>query len=69
MAYGGDIILLSSSFKSLQFLVDKICDLFNDHLLIINVNKTAVNVFKRKPLSLSRNIRLYFKGEKLSVNN
>ena len=45
MAYADDIILLSPSVKSLQFLIDKISELFNDHLLTINVNKTVVIVF------------------------
>ena len=69
MAYADDIILLSPSVKSLQFLIDKISELFNDHLLTINVNKTVVIVFKRKSPSLSGNIRLYFNGEKLNVVN
>ena len=70
MAYADDIILLSPSVKSLQFLIDKISELFNDHLLTINVNKTVVIIFKRKS-PLSRNIRLYFifNGEKLNVVN
>ena len=68
MAYADDIILLSPSVKSLQFLIDKISELFNDHLLTINVNKTVFIVFKRKS-PLSRNIRLYFNGKKLNVIN
>ena len=35
MAYADDIILLSPSVKSLQFLIDKISELFNDHLLLL----------------------------------
>ena len=68
MAYADDIILLSPYVKSLQFLIDKISELFNDYLLTINVNKTVVIVFKRKS-PLSRNIRLYSNGEKLNVVN
>ena len=41
----------------------------NKYTLTINVNKTVVIVFKRKSPSLSRNIRLYFNGEKLEVVN
>ena len=37
-----DINLLSPSVKSLQFLIDKISELFNVHLLTINVNKTVI---------------------------
>ena len=53
-------ILLSPSIKSLQFLIDKISELFDDHLLTINVNKTVVIDFKIISLSLFRNIKLYF---------
>ena len=69
MAFADDIILLSPSVKSLQFLIDKISELFDDHLLTINVNKTVNIVFRIKSPSLSRNIRLYFNGEKLNVVN
>ena len=60
---------MSPSVKSLEFLIDKISELFNDHLLTSNVNKTVVIVFKRKSPSLLRNIRLYFNGEKLNAVN
>ena len=67
MVYADDIILLSPSVKSLQFLINKISELFNDLLLTINVDKNVVIVFKRKSPFLSRNIRLYFNGEKMIV--
>ena len=55
-AYADDMVLLSQSYKSLQFLIDKISELLTIRGLILNFDKTVIMVFRKTKDILNENI-------------
>ena len=55
-AYADDIVLLSQSYKSLQFLIDKISELLTISGLILNSDKTVILIFRKTKDILNENI-------------
>ena len=49
-AYADDMVLLSQSYKSLQFLIDKISELLTIRGLILNSDKTVIIVFHKNEI-------------------
>ena len=66
-AYADDIVLLSLTVSSLQFLINKISEMLDKHELSNNVRKTVAMIFNRNLNRANKDVQTFYKDDRLNV--
>ena len=66
-AYAADIVLLSLTVSSLQFLINKMSEMLDKHELSINVRKTEAMIFNRNLNRVNKDVQIFYKDGTLNV--
>ena len=66
-AYADDIVLLSLTVSSLQFLINKMSEMSDKLELSINVRKTVARIFNRNLNRVNKDVQIFYKDDGLNV--
>ena len=66
-AYSDDIVLLSLTVSSLQFLINNMSEMLVKHELSINIRKTVAMIFNRNLNRVNKDVQIFYKDDRLNV--
>ena len=66
-AFADDIVLLSLTVSSLQFLINKMSEMLDKHELSINIRKTVSMIFNRNLNRVNKDVQIFYKDDRLNV--
>ena len=68
-AYADDVVLLSLSLSSFQFLINQMSELLDTHGLRVNVIKTVAMIFNKNINRVNKEVNIVYKDSRLDVVN
>ena len=67
--YADDVVLVSLSLSSLQFLINQMSELLDTHVLRVNVIKTVAMIFNKNINRVNKEVNIFYKDSRLDVVN